>query len=523
MEKQILKRRCRLLIPVLAFALVFAGCGNNREENKTEEIPPFDPSQPIVISDFTPKTGGVGQRLILYGQNFGNDPEMVHLYIGGKEAKVIGVKGEVLYCVVPGKAFAGNIEMRIGEGEDAATATVEEVFEYQKRMVTSTLFGYRNERDDQPEGNWGLLAGYDDAVDYKKSTPLTRQATCQKQASWLEFDPLDSRILYMAYDGGAFARVLLDDSVSQRVLTKAQAGNGNMRLRSIAFTRDGQQMIIANDQGGVNDRSTIILERRNNFKSPTILTTYKGCNGAAIHPGSGESGEIGEMYFNSYEKGQFYRLDLRESTYFGGTKGTKDYDELFKIQDASWEFNIRIHPTGNYAYIVVMNKHYILRCDYNWKARRFNQPYVICGEASPDGGYVDGVGTSARLGRPYQGVFVKNPDYAGSDDEYDFYFTESNNHCIRILSPDGAVTTFAGRGSPGLNASFSGYVEGDLRLEARFNQPTGLAYDEATNTFYIGDRGNRRIRKIAMETEEDETGGETGEETGGEENEENNE
>jgi hypothetical protein len=69
-------------------------------------IPPFDPSQPVVISDFTPKEGGVGQRLILYGQNFGNDTALVRVFIGGKKAKVIGVKGEYIYCVVPQKAFA---------------------------------------------------------------------------------------------------------------------------------------------------------------------------------------------------------------------------------------------------------------------------------------------------------------------------------------------------------------------------------------------------------------------------------
>lgn len=53
-----------------------------------------------------------------------------------------------------------------------------------------------------------------------------------------------------------------------------------------------------------------------------------------------------------------------------------------------------------------------------------------------------------------QGVFVKNPEYAGEEDEYDFYFCDERNHCIRILTPTGRVVTFAGRGNdssdPGL-------------------------------------------------------------------------
>ena len=134
------------------------------------------------------------------------------------------------------------------------------------------------------------------------------------------------------------------------------------------------------------------------------------------------------MYFNSYEKGQFFRFDMNK--YFTEGLGVKDYEELFKIQDNAWEFNIRIHPTGNYAYIVVINRHYILRTDYNWGTKRFMQ-HVICGEPGAEG-WQDGVGTNVRLRNPYQGVFVKNPEYAGKEDEYDFYFTEQHNHDIQF-------------------------------------------------------------------------------------------
>ena len=84
---------------------------------------------------------------------------------------------------------------------------------------------------------------------------------------------------------------------------------------------------------------------------------------------------------------------------------------------------------------------------------------------------------------PRQGTFVKNPAYKGSSDEYDFYFCDRENHCIRILTPHGT----------------SGYNDGDLRQEARFNHPEGIVYDEERECFFIGDRENRRIRKIGYE------------------------
>lgn len=35
-------------------------------------------------------------------------------------------------------------------------------------------------------------------------------------------------------------------------------------------------------------------------------------------------------------------------------------------------------------------------------------------------GYKDDVGTVARMNQPSQGVFVKNDEYIGENDEYDF-------------------------------------------------------------------------------------------------------
>ena len=111
------------------------------------------------------------------------------------------------------------------------------------------------------------------------------------------------------------------------------------------------------------------------------------------------------------------------------------------------------------------------------------------------------MGSNARFSSPSQGVFVKNEDYvnAGKDDVYDFYLCDTGNHCIRKITPEGAVSTYAGRGTASADGKVDGYIDGDLRTEARFLEPTGIAYDEDNGTFYIADRGNKRIRFIAIE------------------------
>ena len=448
-------------------------CLVNCKDDEQEMPEQYDPSKPVEVLDFIPKEGGIGQRIVIYGNNFGNDTSMVRVFIGGNEAKVIGLNNTGLYCLVPGKSYDGDIEVRIGKGDTPVVAKAAEIFLYERKMVVSTLAGYRDERGEYEtkDGPFWDCGGF--------SNP-----------SWFTFDPKDPKMLYMGQDGGDVRLLNFRDSM---VTTPITRGMGNWsRIRTIDWTLDGDHMLIANDfnGNGINSLSVSILSRQGNFSDPQELALFKECNGATTHPINGE------MYFNSYEKGQFFRFDMEK--YFSEGLGLKDYEELFKIQDNGWEFNIVPHPSGNYAYIVVINQHYILRTDYNWTKKEFTQPYVVCGESRSEG-YLDGVGTKARLRNPYQGVFVKNPEYEGENDEYDFYFTEQHNHDIRILTPAGKVTTFAGRGSSSVNPDPWGYINGDLRQEARFDQPKALAYDEENKTFYVGDSSNRRIRKISLE------------------------
>ena len=161
-----------------------------------------------------------------------------------------------------------------------------------------------------------------------------------------------------------------------------------------------------------------------------------------------------------------------------------------------WSSSLVFHPEGKYLYVVGLES--VLRCDYN--NGELQPPYKVAGELFTSG-YKDGMGSDARFSSPCQGVFVKNKDYvnAGKEDVYDFYLCDAGNHCIRKITPEGAVSTYAGRGTASADGKVDGYIDGDLRTEARFLEPTGIAYDEDNGTFYIADRGNKRIRFIAIE------------------------
>lgn len=453
------------------------------KDDKDTVSGPYDPNQPVEVTDFTPKSGGTKVRMIIYGSNFGTDPSIISVRIGGKEAKVISAKNNCLYCITPDQCYEGTIELTIGE---SPTITIPDKYKYIQQMIVTTLCGHVDEL-----GNGEI----------KKEGPFS---DCGKidSPTWFSFDPKFPNLLYLTQDNGDQGKkpIRILDLEREYISTGLAAGSDGVgRFRSITWTLDGDTMIIACSKGDVNGASNIFMTRQGNFMDQKRLTTGNGCQASAIHPRNGE------LYFNNFAEGMVIRYDYHK----WGINNNKEHQEkLYAIQDREWEFNYIIHPSGKYAYIMVMNRHYILRANYDEENKAFTNPYVVCG-APGQAGYADKIGAKARLNRPYQGVFVKNPEYeaAGKDEIYDFYFTDRDNHCIRKLTPDGITTTFAGRGSVGMNVHANGYVDGALREEARFNSPAALAYDEANNTFYVGDVDNHRIRKIALEEIPDDLNG----------------
>lgn len=509
---------------LMLVAGLMASCS---DDDKLDVNKPYDPSQPVVVTGFTPESGGYQEQIIVKGQNFGNDKSIVTLTIGDKKAVVVNVLADKLYAYIPSGAYSdsetysGEVAISITDSEgNVKTAKAQKLFKYTPKKVVGTLCGYQNENDSQGEvwGSFDVAAGF-------------------QSEGCLAMDPLYPDRLYVAYDrgDGFIAQLDLEKREVSRLMsaTKFQ----NRRLRNIAFSLDGQYMLVSTDRDdhGLKSTSVWIVQRRpdgtfSDACNPQPLVAYKQCNGVAVHPVNGE------VYFNSYENGQLFRMNLED--YFAalspdvtdpdvepepwtGTLDSGAFKELFRIMDPSYEFQITIHPTGDYAYITVINRNYILRTDYNKVKKEFTTPYTIAGYNTnlEHGEWVDAVGTNARMHRPYQGVFVKNPEYEkeGRADVYDFYFCDNKNFCVRYLTPDGLVRTFAGR-APSTNGNIWGTEDGDLRQQARFRDVSGIAYDEKRDRFYVLDNNNRRMRTIGMESsdmitvdptpDEGETGGE---------------
>src|SRR5690606_15433429 len=77
--------------------LCFVQCKENSDEDPVAD---FDPSRPVDVTGFLPKEGGSGSNLVIYGDNFGKDLSRIKVVIGGKQAKVVNVKGWSCYLWV---------------------------------------------------------------------------------------------------------------------------------------------------------------------------------------------------------------------------------------------------------------------------------------------------------------------------------------------------------------------------------------------------------------------------------------
>ena len=135
MKKNIILKNCWQLCRmtwVLAI-LCLIGCSDDKDNGDASSIA-FNPNLPVEVSSINPTSGSYGQRLVIFGNNFGNDPSMVNVFIGGKKAIIISVKNQAIYCLVPSQAYSGEIKVQIANGEEQLASTVSDInFEYLRK------------------------------------------------------------------------------------------------------------------------------------------------------------------------------------------------------------------------------------------------------------------------------------------------------------------------------------------------------------------------------------------------------
>ena len=115
----------------------------------------------------------------------------------------------------------------------------------------------------------------------------------------------------------------------------------------------------------------------------------------------------------------------------------------------------------------------------NHRIRKITPNGDVTTFAGSSAGFADGVGAAAKFNGLYN-IAIDSSD--------NLYITDTNNNRIRKITSAGVVTTIAGSGVAG--------TANGIGAAAQFNSPFGIAMDSSGN-LYVSDTWNHLIRKIA--------------------------
>ncbi|WP_108821602.1 IPT/TIG domain-containing protein [Dysgonomonas sp. Marseille-P4361] len=433
------------------FATMFLiNCSDEYKSPSVQVDPPIKGVETKITSYF-PDSGGVATRIVLFGENFGTDTSYIKVSVNGSDARVIGSDGKSILAVVPARADTGLVKVSIGKGDDVKTFTYENEFKYHFRRNVSTTFG----------------------VQGKEGTNDGPYRSAELRRPWFVLTDNDGAIYSIDEGRGINQDGGLRRAYDGQVTTLKRNFEGPMQSpAAMAFNLAQDTLYLVNNLWNANnmktDAAVAVLTRASGFSEirAYIRTTYSRCTAIAVHPTNGD------IFFNSREDGYIYRYN----------KKTQEHEPQFRVNNSSgFDLKLLFSRDGKNMFISIHDRHCIYKADYNESTRKLENPTLWIG-AWDQSGFKNGQGINARL---------KNPGQPAQDDKGNLYVADKHNHCIRMITPEGIVSTYAGIPEK------SGYADGDP-LESQFKEPEGVCFGPDM-ALYVADRGNNVIRRVLVE------------------------
>lgn len=405
------------------------------------------------LSSFSPLSGKKGAVIKIQGKHFGSDVSKISLQINGLKATVNAVTDNEITAVVPDKCGLGKLVLTVSSKEVTSSAA----FRYLYTATTSYFSG------GEP--------GYEDGTPQKsKFGTLYNIATDSKG------------IMFAADLGNCMVRRIETDGNTSTLAGAAQGGfkdgKGNQALMKfpigIELAPDGSVFVADHQNHAI----------RKIFPDGTLVTVA----GRPDNPGTADGGvgsaqfkkpygvkldKTGTLWICDTENGLIRKLSEGQVTTFAGS--TPGYADG-KLRDAKFHMPsyLNFDENGN---IFIADKH-------NHCIRKITPDGMVTTFAGTptQNGYRDGEAGQAMFNQPCN-IQI---DKLGN-----LYVNDLWNHCIRLVYPDGYVTTLAGKGGT------EGYEEGPGE-KALFKHPQGCTLDKDGNLF-VTDSANQRIRKLTIE------------------------
>lgn len=399
------------------------------------------------VTEYSPIEGGNHTILTLKGHNFGTDIMNVRVTINGKDLKVNEVSNETIVAEVQKGTSSGLVRVILGERPNAQVLIYDVPFSYISNQVVSTYLG-------------GNESGESDG------TFATATLSKPRFLIWGQ-----DNALYIIEDGGKseddMACIRKAENGKVTTLLKATDSPFVQRMRAIDFSLDGNTMYIANDSNADGSMGFgLMTKSANGFGDLTSLWEQSGITCLKVHPLTGDvfiAYHTGSWIY-LYENGEYIpKIQLPDDEGEAASKGNVN--------------GIAFNKTGKIVYFVSRKNHVIYKANYDPSTREFSNIVLLAGTFGITG-YADGNGSSAQFNEPCQ---------ADVDEDGNLYVADRGNHCIRVITPEGEVSTYAGQNKSGLTNG--------VASQAEFNNPEGCQFGP-DGALYIADYSNHAIRKI---------------------------
>lgn len=426
------RKKFKLFYLILLFLPLCFSCSDSDSSEGQ-----FNPNAPVEVTAIIPETGSIALPLVINGKNFGTDKSKIKVLFDDVQAQIITAKNEHLYVLNPKQTDGEHTVKVVVEDKEGV---LKEKFTYVVTSSVSTVAG--SGEQDVEDGN-ALEASFEGpqyiAVDDK------------------------GNIIASDYRGRRLRLVSLNESK----VTTLLSGGGTY---APCFSPDYSTLYV-----GIEDYNKMSNEFDCN--SNWLRTIIPNTIGMGYGCPAVVTDRVGNVYYIGYY-GEIARKDIETNRIAMITKIPKSLIDIEADGDGV-DYYATYNPIDNYIYVSTRYEHVIFR--FKAKATLEEADFELYAGILGNSGLYNSTRLKATFKAPRGMVF---------DSKGNMYIADSGNHVIRMINPEGEVSTFIGKPE-------GGHKDGAVE-DALFRYPYDVTITPE-DIIYVADGGNYRIRCIAIQ------------------------